>query len=349
MSHDLLTGDRTFPVTLLTGFLGSGKTTLLREMLASPALKDTAVLINEFGDVGIDHLIVREVTENIVILDSGCLCCAVREDMITSLRDLYGSRLSGEVPPFDRVIVETSGLADPVPIIHTLLTDPELLERYRHRGTITVVDGCLGAAQILDHAETVDQVTVADFVVISKDDVQSEEELRKLESVLFGLNGNAPIVRKGALGDPASLPARVHTGFEMAPAGGRRPAGGGHDHHDDHDGHHHHHTDGITSVHLHRDKPVDWGGIADWLMALTTGEDRGILRLKGVLNVAGVERPIVVQGVRNIIYPADELSNWPEGPRGSDIVLIGKGLRTEEIEREFDLHQARATPMRIAS
>ena len=188
------------PVTVLTGFLGSGKTTLLNGLLAHPDMVDTAVLINEFGEIGLDHLLVREISGDIIQLNSGCLCCTVRGDLSDSLRELYVMRSRGDVPQFRRTVVETTGLADPAPVIQSLMTDPVIVPRYRLDGIVTTVDAILGARQLQEHPESVKQVAVADRLVLTKGDIADDDAVGAVTEQLRRLNPAAPIVR-ARLGD----------------------------------------------------------------------------------------------------------------------------------------------------
>lgn len=194
------------PVTVLTGFLGSGKTTLLNALLPQPALKNAAVLINEFGEIGIDHHLVAEADDDVVILQSGCLCCTVRSDMITALRDLWLRRVRGDVPEFDRVVIETTGLADPAPILHTLITDPLLSARYRLDGIVTTVDTLHILKQLETSPEPIKQVAMADRLVLTKTDLTTPETLTTVKDRLHKLNPAAPQIAalQGAI-DPATV------------------------------------------------------------------------------------------------------------------------------------------------
>lgn len=179
--------------TVITGFLGSGKTTLLNALLTQDGMDRTAVLINEFGEIGLDHLLVREVSEDVVLLNSGCICCSVRGDLISGLRDLFVKRTRGEIPEFDRVIIETTGLADPAPILHTLMTDPLLTTKFRLDSVVTTVDALHGAGQLDDHPESVKQAAVADRILITKADLADDDTRKTLQDRLRILNPAAPI------------------------------------------------------------------------------------------------------------------------------------------------------------
>jgi len=249
------------PVSVLTGFLGSGKTTVLRELLRKPEMGDTAVIINEFGEIGLDHQLVEKSDEDgLVTLNSGCLCCTVRGDLVRTMSELYLKRTRGEISPFKRMVVETTGLADPAPILHTLMTDPLLASRFRMDGVVTTVDAVNGAGTLDNHAESVKQAAVADRLLMTKTDIATEAQIAALRGRLHQLNPGAPLmpvqfgevspgdVMNAGLYNPETKTADVkrwlrdeaylaeHDGH------GHHHHGHGHDHH--HDDHHHRHDDG---------------------------------------------------------------------------------------------------------
>jgi G3E family GTPase len=323
----LIAGGETIPLSVVTGFLGSGKTTLLNRLLRDPLMCDCAVLVNELGEVGIDHLMVQELQENVVLLASGCLCCAVRSDLVEALRLLFVQRLRGEVPPFRRVVVETTGLADPVPVVHTLMTDPLLLERFRLDGMVTTVDACLGEGQLEAHPEAVKQAVVADRIVLTKLDLR-EDDAPALRARLRALNPGAVPLRaeEAAVSrlfdagtfDPTSKDDRLLRW--LANAG------------DDDGGHSH---SGVRTACLRTKRPVDWADFTTWLGELLSAHGPAVLRCKGILDVAGRDRPVVINGVQHVFYPAEELHAWPEGGRESQIVFITRDLPPAVIAEPF--------------
>ena len=321
------------PVTVLTGFLGAGKTTLLNHLLKQPELAGTAVLVNEFGEIGLDHLLVRKLDADTVLLNAGCLCCTVRGDLARALRDLLPRARRDEI---SRVVIETTGLADPAPILATLLSDPVAASAYRLDGIVTVVDAVNGPATLDAQPEAVRQVAVADRIVLSKTDLAGPCGLRER---LRRLNPVAPIVvaDHGAVAPEAIL----HAG--LFDAGGKiqdvrvwldaaafADAAHGHDH-TQHDVNRH---DGrIAAFCLTFDRPLHWQGIGPWLEMLiaTRGED--LLRVKGILNLAGQDKPVVIQGVQHVFHPPALLPEWPEGdPRTSRLVFITRDLPREVVE-----------------
>ena len=344
------------PVTVLTGFLGAGKTTLLSRLLRDPALKDTAVIINEFGEVGLDHLLVEKSGENFVELSSGCLCCTIRGDLIDTLRELFMKRVKSQVPWFKRVVIETTGLADPAPILHTLLNDPLVAANFALDGVITVIDAVNGSASLDAHPEALKQAAVADRLVISKTDLP-EAKTAALTARLKALNPAALFLTPDeAMADPTRL---LSAGlFDVAGKSAdvndwlRAEAyEGGHDHHDhgdhhghDHHGHDHHghdhdaldvnrHDDHIRSYSIIRDKPIGGVAFTMFLELLVANKGDDLLRVKGLLNIA--ERPgqpAVLHGVQHIFHPVSWLDQWPSEDHRSKIVFITHDIPREHID-----------------
>lgn len=343
----------TIPVTLLTGFLGSGKTTLLNNLLASPALKDCAVLINEFGETAIDHLLVRKISEEMVVLDSGCLCCTVLGDLVTSMRDLFRKRVTGQVPEFQRVLIETSGLADPAPIIHTLMSDPFLAARYRLDGVVCTVDAVNGERTLDANRESVKQAAVADRLLITKTDLADPAALERRLAVL-NPTARRITVAHGAI-DPAHLlDCGLWDGKSKTPDVGRwlndealracAPdcAEPGHHHHHDHDHHdhdhheHHHHEDRhddhVSSFVLTFDQPLKWEPFALAIEVLLSMRGENLLRVKGILNIEESETPLVIHGVQHLFHPPVTLPEWPDEDRRSRVVFITRDLSKQAVE-----------------
>ena len=341
----------TLPVTLLTGFLGSGKTTLLNYLLSSPALKDCAVLINEFGDTAVDHLLVRRVSDEITVLDSGCLCCSVLGDLVTSMRDLFRKRVLGEVPEFQRVLIETSGLADPAPIIHTLMSDPFLAARYRLDGVICTVDAVNGERTLDQNRESVKQAAVADRLLITKTDLAEPAAIEALERRLSALNPTARrlTVAHGVVEPAELLDCGLWNGHDKIPdiarwlndealAAQEDDCGPGctaahHRHHHyqehEHHGHHHHHDrhdDHVSSFVLTFDKQLSWEPFALAIEVLLSMRGENLLRVKGILNIAESDLPLVIHGVQHLFHPPVTLPAWPDDDRRSRIVFITRDL-----------------------
>jgi G3E family GTPase len=325
------------PVSVITGFLGSGKTTLLNALIAHPAMGETAVLINEFGEVGLDHLLVRKIDEAIVLLNSGCLCCSVRGDMITALRDLFLKRVRGDVPPFGRAVIETTGLADPAPIIHTLMSDPLLGARYRLDGVVATVDAVHGEGQLDGHPEAVKQAAMADRLVLTKCDLAATEAVDALEARLRRLNPAAPLFKAdhgqvppaalfpAGLYDPATKTSDV-TGWLNAEAYAETD----HDHGHNHDVNRH--DDRIRAFCLTFEAPLDWDRFLRWMEILQSARGESLLRIKGLLDVAGENQPVVIHGVQHVFHPPATLPSWPSADRSSRIVFITRDLGQAAVE-----------------
>jgi G3E family GTPase len=332
------------PVTVLTGFLGSGKTTLLKHLIAQPALADTAVVINEFGEVGLDHLLVDAATEDTVLLASGCLCCTVRGDLVDSLKRLLARSGSGDLPPFRRVVIETTGLADPAPIIHTLMTDPALADRFRLDGIAATVDAVNAMDQLDREPEPVKQAAVADRLVLTKTDLADPAIVAALSARLRRLNPAAPILTadRGRLDPAALLDAGLYNPLTKSLDVQRwlREEAYGADHaHSQAHGHHHHdvnrHDARIRAFCLSWDAPLDWDRFVDWAEMLAATQGDRLLRLKGVLNVAGSELPVAVHAVQHLFHPPVELAAWPDADRRSRLVFITRDLPEAAIRDQF--------------
>jgi G3E family GTPase len=319
------------PVNIVTGFLGSGKTTLLQRLLRAPDLSDVAVLVNEFGEVGLDHHLLQGVAESTLLLENGCLCCAVRGDLQKALRDLLSRRTRGEIPYFRRVVIETSGLADPAPIAYTLLSEAVLRHHFRLSGIVTTVDAVNGASQLDNFAESVKQVSMADRLVVTKADLSDEASLTALRRRLRGLNISAQIL------DSAAIGGDLHELLtdDIYDAGGKsREAGHWTAAHADEHGAHAHTAD-VQSFAVVFDAPLDWTAFGVWASMLLHRHGADILRLKGLLNVAGVPTPVLINGVQHIVHPPSHLEAWPDPDRRSRLIFIVRGLERARIERSL--------------
>jgi G3E family GTPase len=325
------------PVTLITGFLGSGKTTLLRELLADPALGETVVLVNELGEIALDHHLLSRIDERTVVLASGCVCCTIRADLADELRDLEVRRARGEIPAYERVAIETTGLADPAPILSTLLTDPMLEANFRIDGLVTTVDAVNGIAQLRDQPEASKQAAVADRLLLTKTDLAEPAQVAELSRRLARLNpGAAQIeVRHGriAAADVIGLAVRDEAGA-LREALRFSAAVSSHDDSDHvHDASAHDHR--IRAFALRFEQPLDWTMFGIWLSMLLAAHGEDVLRVKGLLNAAGSDGPVVVNGVQHVIHPPVHLPAWPDADRSSRLVLIARGLAAGEIERSL--------------
>lgn len=297
------------PVTVLTGFLGAGKTTLLNRMLRDSCFAASAVLVNEVGAVGIDHLLVEQVAEEVALLEGGCLCCTVRGDLARALTDLAARIEAGQ--EIRRVVIETTGLADPGPILQTLMSDRRVLRHFALDGVVTVVDAVAGIATLDAQAEAVRQVAMADRLVVSKTDLVPPDALAALTARLRALNPVATLLDAAEL-DPAALPGGATDGLHPG-ATLLDPATI--------------HDRAIETLILEYDTPLAWGAVSAWLgmLALTRGES--VLRVKGLLNLAGEDRPVVVHGVQHLFHPPAMLAAWPEShDRKSRLVFVLRDL-----------------------
>lgn len=332
------------PVSVITGFLGSGKTTLLSRLLADPRMNKAAVIINEFGEVGLDHLLVTTPREDVALLSSGCLCCSLRGDLVNTLTQLFNERARGEIPDFDRVLVETTGLADPAPVLLTVSADDRLSEVFHVERVITTVDAAHGLGQLDSQPELVKQACVADILLITKTDVAEGDKVEALRARLNQLNPIAltqDVVRGDIdpdwlfnIASPGAPRTRDFSRL-VEQVGDHADERAGHSHTHAHD---HHHGSGshgdIRSFSVIRDGKVTFAGLEVWMGML--GEVRGpdLLRIKGIVNVDG--RPIVVQAVQHMFHPLDELPEWPDDDRRSRIVFITRNVPREQIERTLD-------------
>ena len=300
------------PVALVTGYLGSGKTTLIRHLLESPAMGETAVIANELGEIGIDHAILRRVDERTVLLASGCLCCTLRGDLADELRDLVDRRDAGEVPPFRRVVVETTGLADPAPIVNTLLVEPLVRHQYLLETIVATVDAQHG----LRGAESVRQAAAADVLIVTKTDLADgvgvETELRELNPVAEVVRVVGGEIHPDRLLGGAGNPCVYSTQALSA----------------------HVHDDEVRSVSVVLDRPVDWLGFGVWLTMLLHARGREILRVKGLLDIGG-EGPLLVNAVQHVVHPPEHLGAWPDDDRRSRLVFIGRGFTARALERSL--------------
>jgi G3E family GTPase len=342
--------DAPIPVSVITGFLGAGKTTLLNRLVRKPELAHAAVVINEFGEVPLDHELVERVDENMVALASGCLCCTVRGDLIETLGDLWQRQAEGKSSRFDRVVIETTGLADPAPILHSLMSAKELVGRYRLEGVISLVDGVVGGRTLDAHPEAVKQAAVADRLVLTKTDIATEG-LEDLRQRLRTLNPAAPIVESvmGDVDPNRLLDAGLYNAqtktldvqrWLSEEAYRDRQA---HDlHHDDDHDHHHHdhahpdvnrHDDHISSFSIVRDKPVTGAMMARFLDVLVASFGEKLLRVKGILNIANQpDRPAVIHGVQHVFHPLQWLERWPSDDRRTRLVFITRDVERETVE-----------------
>lgn len=338
------------PVSLITGFLGSGKTTLLNRLLRNDAMQDSAVIINEYGEVSLDHLLVERVDGEVAVLASGCICCTIRSDLEETLRALLVRRDRGEVPPFRRILVETTGLADPAPIIQLLLNNPLVSHFLRLDTVVTTVDAVNATRQLDRQYEAVKQVALADRLLITKCDLVNNIDalrlrLRRLnpaagiDSVMHGEIDPAQLFG-AALVDPEKKTANIERWLNEQAFTGAIKAAHEHGHHHDHNhAHHDHHSHdaSIASFMIAFDDPLDWMAVSRWLAHLRSTRGEDLLRVKGILNLRDEATPVAVHGVHHVFHPPVALASWPDGDRRSRIVFITRGIARQEV---LDLWQA---------
>jgi G3E family GTPase len=339
------------PMTVITGFLGAGKTTLLNRLLQDPALKDTAVIINEFGEVGLDHLLVEYVDDNVMLLQSGCLCCTMRGDLVdaleTLLRDLDNHRCS-----FKRLVLETTGLADPAPVLHTAMMHPYLVMRYRLDGVVTLVDAVNGEATLDAHVEAVKQAAVADRIVLTKTDIADRARIDSLMTRLRALNPAAPVLdaAKGEATPKALLECGLYDPERKIPDVKKwlreeayaDPHAHSHHHHGHAHNHDHldrnRHDDHIRSFTLTADDPIPAGTFHMFL---------DLLRLKGIVKLAEhPDKPVVIHGVQHVFHPFSTLERWPDDDHRTRIVFITKDIPERTLREMFAAFLNKAAPDR---
>ena len=349
------------PVSILTGFLGAGKTTLLNRLLKDPDLSDTAVIINEFGDVSIDHLLVEASSDGVIELSDGCLCCTVRGELVDTLADLMDRMQTGKIKPLKRVVIETTGLADPAPVLQSVIGNPIIAQNFRLDGVVTVVDAVNGLQTIANHEEALKQVAVADRIVISKTGLAEASERDALTARIRALNPRAPLIDGDSaeagraemfdcgLYDPSSKIADVGRWLQDEAHDDHHHHGHDHDHHDHdhhhdhgHDHHHHHdvtrHGGDIRSFSIVHDRPIEPMALDMFIDLLRSAHGEKLLRMKAIVAVADrPDRPLVLHGVQNVFHTPERLAAWPDpNDRRTRMVLITKGLTEDFVRDLFD-------------
>ncbi len=337
-SDDLERSSQRLPISVLTGFLGSGKTTVLNHLIGQPELSRTLVIINEFGEIGLDHDLMTHSLDDVVIeMSSGCLCCTIRGDLAKTLREAPWRFSRGGEMWFNRVVIETTGLADPAPILHTLMTEPAIARRFRLDGVVTAVDAVNGADTLDRQIESVKQAAMADRLLITKTDLVDQTTLRSLQERLRRLNPAAPqsFAIDGAadptslfdagLYDPKTKSLNVQDWLKAEAYATPH----------DHDHHHHHdinrHDAHINAVCFSIDDPVQSDALHLWLNALRQRKGANLLRVKGIINVAASDGPVIVHGVQHILHPPVTLKKWPSEDRRSRIVFITRDIEEAEL------------------
>jgi G3E family GTPase len=320
-----------YPITIITGFLGSGKTTLLAEALKSPTMADTAVLVNEFGKVGLDHHLLERLDESTILLGGGCVCCSTRDDLVKGLKDLLDRMETGVIPGINRVVIETTGLADPAPILFTIFTDPVLQHHFYIENVIVTVDAVNGHLHLDRQPESLKQVAVADKIIVSKTDIASSKQIDSLGSRLRSLNPSAEInkVIYGEM-DPTILftPNRLNS---IEPEINKKDKVLSMQSDSEH-------VQSTRSISITFDEPLDWTAFGLWLSMLLHARGEDVLRVKGLINV-GEEGPVVLNGVQHIIHPPDHLSEWPSDDHRSRMIFIMRSINPNEVLRSLRAFQ----------
>ncbi|MEZ2222934.1 GTP-binding protein [Rhizobium sp. RCC_161_2] len=359
------------PVSILTGFLGAGKSTLLNRILKDPEMRDAAVIINEFGDVGIDHLLVESSGDAIIELSDGCLCCTVRGELVDTLANLMDAMQTGRIRPLKRVVIETTGLADPAPVMQSIMGNPVIANNFDLDGVITVVDAVNGLQTLDNHEEARKQVAVADRLIVSKTGIEGAAPAGALESRLRTLNPRAQMLKADSeeagragilvngLYDPASKIADVGRWLhdELEADDDHDHDHHGHDHGRHHDGHGHHHHHGHHHGHRHQHahdvtrhdgsirsfsivetQPIDPVALEMFIDLLRSAHGEKLLRMKAIVSVSDrPERPVVLHGVQNIFHPPVRLPAWPDpNDRRTRMVIITKDLPEDFVKGLFD-------------
>ena len=322
------------PVTIITGFLGSGKTTLISELVRQPEMNRVALVINEVGEIGIDHDLIESSTENISLLSNGCICCSVRTDMQETLRDLFAKRSVGKVFDFDRVIIETTGLADPAPVLQTLVSDTLLEAQFRFDGLVTLVDVVNFPIMVQTQKEIVKQIAIADKLFLTKSDLINSASLATIQNQIRELNNLAPmiVITQGKV-SPLEL---MNLGLSSTKSSskilsflGEQTESGkylgqfvqAHD-------------SGIQTLSLRFTDPFTWEAFSSALDLLSNLRGPDLLRMKGIINVSG--QPVVVQGVQHIFHPPVHLKDWPSDDHNSRMVFITRHIEEKLIRNLFD-------------
>lgn len=331
------------PIIVITGFLGSGKTTFLSKILKNEEMKRTAVMINEFGEIGLDHALVEHADEDILELQNGCICCTIRSDITKALLDFDNRRVKGDIKPFERVLIETTGLADPAPIIHTLMRSFDLNKIYKLNGIITLVDTVNGSDTLDHHQEAVKQAAMAERIILSKVDLADDEKQMELIERLRSINPSVPIIN--SLDSDALL-------SELSDLRTYEPDSKSDDvikwlaienfNDSNHHGHSHSHKnvnrhhDSIQAFSMTSKTPISYMSITFFFELLSSMAGSNLLRVKGIINVADENRPLVIHGVQHLFHPMRFLDDWPDDDMRTRIVFITQNIPRDAIENLFN-------------
>jgi G3E family GTPase len=320
------------PIVVVSGFLGSGKTTLLRKLLLDPEAGEIAVIVNEFGEVGIDHHLVRKTDVRTTLLRNGCVCCSMRDDLSEALRHLLSQRERGTIPCFGRVVIETTGLADPAPILHTIIAEPVVRNHFRVERVVTTIDAVNGASNLDSYGEALRQVAAADDLIVTKLDLAAPEVTEALKAKLRSVNPAATVV-EASFGSIDFTPLlakdsqRGAVGIDRLDGDPMAPAAV------------HATSDRVASRCLVFDRPLNWQMFGIWLTMLLHRHGDRVLRLKGLLNVGAERGPLLVEGVQHVIHVPRHLREWPDADRRSRIVFIARDIDLAQVEASLEAFQ----------
>ena len=335
-------------ISVLTGFLGSGKTTILTSLIKQEQMANAAIIINEFGEIGLDHDLIETTDENVIELQNGCICCTIQDDLKTTLLNLLKKMEKQDISPFKHVIIETTGLADPVPIIHTLMTSLDLQRIYSIDGVITVVDSINGESTFNAHEESVKQTAFADTIILSKTDIADKGTVDALTKRIKSINPKVTIIKS----DKNSLPVSKLLGLndynpqnkewnvrEWLDIEKNKSSNHSHYHHDHHNHEHdvNRHGDNIETFAMVTSQPVSMTAVNFFLELLMSQMGENILRIKGILNIKGQSCPAVIHGVQHIFHPLEWLEKWPSEDKQSRLVFITKNIKKDIIDDLFKI------------
>jgi len=322
------------PLSIITGFLGAGKTTLINHLVTQPGMSDTALIINEFGEIGLDNILVETSIENTLVLENGCICCSIRGDLIDTINDLFAKAENNQIPQFSRILIETTGLADPAPIIKTIQNEVTVINRCTLNNVTTIVDGLQGSPQITQHEEAVLQIVQADLALISKTDLATPEEIEKITGDIHAINPTLIVkgIQHGRIEPDFLFQASAKQASQQAENLHNNDFAreSGHDHEERHGN--------VATWSLVHDEPLDEERLRDWLRMIFTLRSFDMLRLKGFVRLENAERPILIQAVGNIFSPPVWLESWPGGEPQTQLVMIFKELSPDIVKKSFHRH-----------
>lgn len=340
---------------VVTGFLGSGKTTLLRGLLAEASFRDTVVIVNEIGEVGLDHELISFASEQTIVLPGGCICCSIREDIEISLRELFDALDAGHIPPFSRILIETTGVAEPIPLLMTLAANPLAQSRLNKPKVITMVDAVLGRETVMQYAEAANQVASADKIVITKIDLAKVDDLIALESDLRAINPWAPLRRanlsNGPFPDPFALLENDRNDVDQLVADVDKADTNARDCERNavrSQNHCHHHHHGVLTHSIVVSEPLDWTAFGVWMTMLLHRHGNKILRVKGLLDVDRLPGPTLFQCAQHLVHPPVHFEKWPTDDRRSRVVFIVRDLDPTLIEQSLRAFQKALSRTKLA-